>query len=392
MTLHSIRPAPRRHRPSPWMQFGLPLLGLAALWFFWDQTPLLFTSLIVSWGLFYVLNPMVDYLEGHALNRMAASATVMVGLVLAMWLAWSNLVGLAVDLRDKIDMDVFQKNLLVYAERVILRADRDGPLIHQYFERRALKEAPSPSAAAPSQGGMPEELDRRLKEMLDRQVVELVPRVLKTLAGFLPNLILIPYFTFFFLKDGRQFKKTIVSWIPNRFFEASLKFLYEMDRNIRSYLQGTLLDCMLVGLFVGVGCALVGAPYPLVFGIISGVLNSIPLLGPMLYGGVCLLLIIGAGKPATVVPVVFGFSGVFVLSRIFDDLIVTPAIFGKSHHLHAIAVVCVVLLGSAIAGAWGMFLAIPVTSIVFLAIRIIREISLGEETKSTLHSSPAPFT
>jgi predicted PurR-regulated permease PerM len=235
----------------------------------------------------------------------------------------------------------------------------------------------------------PKTLEERIEEIVIKQMVAWAPNIAVKLAGLLPNLILIPYFTFFLLKDARTFKKTLIEWIPNRYFEPSLKFFYEMGRRMRSYLRNLLLDCFLVGILVGVCSALVGAPYPMVFGIIAFFLNSIPLVGPLLYGIIFVVITLGAGKDSEIV---LGVIGVFLLSRICDDLVFQPTIYGKSHHIHPVVVICAILIGETVAGLWGMFLAIPVLSILFLGIGIIREISLGEDAVRPPPSAFAPFT
>ncbi len=392
-------PSLRAHRVQRWTFLVWPLVGLALLWFFSEAAPLLFTSLMVSWGLFYILNPVVDWMESHSLHRTFACALLLVGMVLAMWMSWTQLMHFSMELRNKVDLDVFQKNIVDVAEHAIVWSEDNIPALRRYIdpprpeEPQAVRPPASrsvnhrPPAAKAAEANVPPTLRSRLDAALNQKLVEWVPMLLKKMLGLLPNLVLIPYFTFFFLKDSRHLKKKVVSWIPNRYFEPALKFLYEMDRRIHTYLKGVLLDCILVGLLVWAGSALVGAPHPVVFGLISGILNSIPLLGPLLYGAICAILTVGAGKPE----VLLGFVGVFVLSRVCDDLIFTPAIFGKSNHLHAVLVVSVVLLGEAVAGAWGMFLAIPVASIVILGVTIIREITMGHGARETGLRVPAPF-
>ena len=80
-----------------------------------------------------------------------------------------------------------------------------------------------------------------------------------------------------------------------------------------------------------------------------------------------------------------------MLSRVLDDLVFIPTIYGKSHHIHPVVVLCAVLIGETAAGIWGMFLAIPILSILFLGIHIVREISVGEEATPLPPSAFAPF-
>lgn len=171
-------------------------------------------------------------------------------------------------------------------------------------------------------------------------------------------------------------EKTVIEWIPNRYFEPALKFFYELDRRMRAYLQSLLLDCVLVGLLMTLGCFIIGVPYPTVMGVIAMLLNSIPLLGRLAYGSLGLLITIGVGSTPDII---LGYGMVFALSWACDDFIFQPAIYGKSAHLHPVMVVAAVFVGESVAGVWGMFLCIPILSILLLGMGIIREISRGED-------------
>ncbi len=390
----------RRHF-SRWVRFGVPSIGLFLLWLMYHEVPLLFSSMMISWGLYYILNPAVDFLEARSIRRTVASGIVLLGVIAVIYMAWLRFLDFSAEFRSKLDLDAFQKNLVRTTHQLIVWSEGEAPVLKRFFEPET--HAPSPpqnshgkhetdpskKVAATLVGvAVALTLEERINAFYEEKVAEWVGPLTVKVINLLPNLILIPYFTFFFLKDGREFRKTLIGWIPNKYFEPAMKFFYELDRRLRSYLLTMLLDCMLVGTLVGVGSAIVGAPNPVVFGLIAFLLNTIPLLGPLLYGLICLLITIGSGKPPEVI---LGFVGVFLLSRLCDDLIFVPTIYGKSNHIHPIVVVCAVLLGETVAGVWGMFLAIPIVSVLFLGMGIIREISMGEEVEELPPSAFAPF-
>lgn len=367
-------PGPRSH---PWVPLVAAGVGLVLFWLLYRCTTLLFTSFVVSVALHYALGPLVDFLEARSINRTAGSALVLGFLIFAIWLAWSRLIGVGLDIQRKIDVQAFQKNLVLQTGKATAWVEREMPFVERLFDP---KDALSSLAHKETGADLPKPgptltLAERIAIMLEKEIVSQIPGAIRALATALPNLILIPYMTFFLLRDAKLLRRAIIVWAPNRYFETSMMFLYELDRRMRSYLQALFLDCLLVGLLIGIGSVIVGAPYPIAFGLIAFVLNSIPLLGPLLYGAICTFITIGAGKPPEVV---FAFLGLFALSRVCDDLIIIPTIYGRSHHLHPLAVVTAVLLGEALAGAWGMFLAIPITSILLLGVDIFRELSTAD--------------
>ncbi len=406
------RPAPslfQGRQFSKWVKLGVPSLGIFLFWLLHHEVPILFNSLMISVGLYYVLNPLVDFMESHFIRRGLASFLVLIGFITIMYMIWLRFLTFSSDLGAK-DLDSFQGNLKSTAQKIeewlhkevktrvpalkrliepqtkVISAAEEGiktsSIKKSQKDKSHLKEAP------PEESLTSTPFSERILGVLGKWIMEHALDFAKTLLGLLPNLILIPYFTFFFLKDGRSFRKNLIEWIPNRYFEPSLKFFYEMDRRMHAYLQSMLLDCFLVGLLVGMGSYFVRAPYPIVFGCIAFLLNSIPLLGPLIYGVVCLIITIGAGSSTEVV---LGFLMVFLLSRLCDDFIFAPTVYGRSHQLHPVIVICAILLGETVAGAWGMFLAIPIISTILLGISILREISVGEDALTIPHSLALPF-
>ncbi|MCC7517992.1 MAG: AI-2E family transporter [Verrucomicrobiae bacterium] len=370
--LHS-RAAPRAR---PWVPLLAAAVGLGFLWFLYRNTTLLFVSLVLSIALHYALGPLVDWLENRAISRTAGALLVLGILVLALWMAWARLVLVGHDIQKKLDVEIFQKNLGRQVEKATGWIEREMPFLRRFYEPKERGADLSRSGASPeaAKRASAAPLAERIAALLEREIVSLIPDAIRAVATALPALVLIPYMTFFLLRDAKRLRHAAIGWVPNRHFEASLMFLYELDRRMRTYLQALFFDCFLVGLLIGFGSALIDAPYPIAFGLIAFVLNSIPLLGPLLYGAICLFLTLGAGKPPEVV---FSFLSLFILSRVCDDLIIIPTIYGRSHHLHPLAVVLAVLLGESLAGAWGMFLAIPTTSILLLGVDVFRELSSG---------------
>lgn len=388
-----------------WIRLGLPALALFLLWVAYHEVPLIFSAFMFSWVLFYILGPVVDWLESISIRRGVGSLLALAGLLLVSCLFWARFMVVMVELKNKIDLDYFQESIVERVYQPLVWAGEQWPLARKYLEPPPEPPVPEPPpkmtsgktskiapAVPPKPPPKPKTLRERLSDYVDKHVeakaLELVVALIKVAPRFFFTVLLTLYFTFFLLKDGRKLKKAVIEWIPNRYFEPALKFFYEMDRRLRSYLLSMMVDCTLVGIFVGITTWIAGAPYPIAFGLISGVLNTIPLLGPFFYIVICLILTAGAAVPNEVLLAVL----VIVLaSRLCDDFIFQPLIYGKSHHLHPGLIITTVLLGEHFAGIWGMLLAVPITSIVFLAISIGREISEGEEIKPMPKSVYSPL-
>ncbi len=176
------------------------------------------------------------------------------------------------------------------------------------------------------------------------------------LAGNLMWLVLIPVMAAFLLKDPSHFGEGLLRIVPKNqdraFFRSLLKDLDSMmARFIRAQLKFASL-----GLIAYTGFLLIaGFPYALAVGAISGILEFIPFIGPL----IAFILIVGmailTGYPHWLMVFVF-----LILWRGIQDYVTSPYLMGHGMKLHPLAVIVGVLAGGEIAGVAGMFLAVPV--------------------------------
>jgi predicted PurR-regulated permease PerM len=169
-------------------------------------------------------------------------------------------------------------------------------------------------------------------------------------------LILIPILAAFFLKDASSFSKVALSFMHSK---AQREFLQGVisDMNlmlaqfIRAQLTLAALSWVAYGSFLG----LMKVPYALMLASAGGILEFIPVVGPLvatvLITGVALL----TGYPHWVVVLVF-----LLAWRLIQDYVVSPRVMGKTMELHPLAAIFGVLAGGEIAGVLGVYLSIPV--------------------------------
>jgi predicted PurR-regulated permease PerM len=183
---------------------------------------------------------------------------------------------------------------------------------------------------------------------------------------------IVPLLSIFFLRDGRVFSDFLLSTIQSRpqreFLENVLNDLNQMLAHfIRAQLTLAALTLVMYSAFL----AVIGAPIPLVMGVIGGVLEFIPVVGPLAAAftiiGVSLLM----GYQHWIVLVVF--LGCW---RLVQDYVSSPRIMGRSMELHPLAAIFGVMAGGEVAGILGIYLSIPVMAslrIVFRRWRLYAE-------------------
>ena len=205
--------------------------------------------------------------------------------------------------------------------------------------------------------------------------------LVSTVGNFMFIAVMVFIFTIILLSEYHTFKKALVNAIPNKYFEVGLKLIYNIEKSVSSYLRGQFLSAASVAGMSIAGLLLLnffGANLTLVIfiGIIAGLANLIPLIGPFV-GMVPALLIAfmnNLGNEAatahmflsTIPSPFFSIDIIFmflVVQQIEGNLI-TPALVGKSVGLHPMLVMIVLLIGGTLLGPLGMLFAVPATGVI----------------------------
>jgi len=142
---------------------------------------------------------------------------------------------------------------------------------------------------------------------------------------------------------------------------------------------------VLVGSLCGLGFAVLGMPYPVLLGVLAGVLEFIPLVGPLLLAGVA--AIVGALHAPGLVLRAVGFLAVL---RVVEDYVIYPRLIRRGIQLHPLAVIVAVLAGAELDGVAGVFLAVPIVAIATVIYRHWGEWRSGDGVvDATLLRTPA---
>jgi len=189
-----------------------------------------------------------------------------------------------------------------------------------------------------------------------------VPDVL----AFLGNLVLVPFLLFFILKDGPTLRKSFIAWAPNRYFEFVLNLLHKMYRQLGNYLRGKLVTTLVVAALSTVALWLLDVDSYLILGVVAGLANLIPYLGPVFATVLAVAVSMLGGAPLRTGLAIIA---AFIVVQLIDNLVLNPLVVARNVKLHPVTVLLVVLIGGKFFGVLGMLLAIPAAAILKVAAR-----------------------
>lgn len=317
---------------------GLLYLGL-------NQAAGVLSMVFLATLMAYVLNPLVGALEKLGLSRTAAVVVLIMGTVFtagvfAVWM-----------------IPTLVREFSEVGVRIQQLVDTDPKKIADWVESTFGISLDSTTAST---------LRERLQEAAPT-IVSYVGQFLKGAAertmgvvGWLLNVLMIPVFAFYFLRDFDQMKRWVVDTLPVHHREVVVARARRVDNIIGEWLRGQVQVAAMLGAIYAAGLTLVGIPIAIPIGILAGFLSVVPYLGFAFGIGLALLVAIldwhGLGRLGGVV-------GVFTVAQLIEAYVLTPKIVGEKVGLSPVTVILVLLLGGEVFGLLGFMLAVPAAGV-----------------------------
>jgi predicted PurR-regulated permease PerM len=320
--------------------YGLVLFILAGILFSFS---FIFITLFASAVFALLLEPVVNYCETRGIHRVFAILIIYVLIAAGLGLLGAYLVPLLM-----YEIKNFAADLPAY-----------GTMVHDMVIhiQRSIKNQ-FPGFTLPDYYPY---LKGKLFVSLKTIMVS-VPALASGAASFASMALLIPFITFFLLADGHLFSKNILTLVPNRYFEMSVLLLHKAVDALKLYVRGQLIDSCAIMALTTVGYAIIGLPYFLVVGRVSGLANFIPYFGPVISFCAAFFVILitpGMLSPWSLLAVAI----VFLAVQVIDGTLVYPNVVGRTVHIHPLVVILGVAAGGNMGGRVGMLIAVPLISI-----------------------------
>ena len=184
-------------------------------------------------------------------------------------------------------------------------------------------------------------------------------------------LFLTPFFFFFWSISLGSVKEFGAQLIPERHRERSLVVIRKMDRSIAAFIRGRFTIAMILSVCYTLAYWAIGVPAPLVFGPIVGIASAVPYLPLLGWPATMLAMAIdqsGSADPYSWWWIILGPTIVYFAFQTLDDYVLTPAIQGKNVGLSTPVILFAVLGAGALAGVYGVLIAIPIAACIKILI------------------------
>ena len=158
-------------------------------------------------------------------------------------------------------------------------------------------------------------------------------------------------------------------WLVLNAEHAIAKIHQDVNATLAAYTRAQLISCFLIGTICTIGFYSLGLKYALLLGILAGIFEFVPLLGPASIGLIVILTSAASDDPWKALYVAI----FLIVVRIVHDYVTYPRIVRGGIHLHPLAIILAVLAGEQVAGIPGVFIAIPIVAIVTVFYRHILE-------------------
>jgi predicted PurR-regulated permease PerM len=194
------------------------------------------------------------------------------------------------------------------------------------------------------------------------------------------------FLTFFVLKDKEIFFKMVRRAIPTSFRDNFDSILKQTRVQVARYFTGVFIDNIIMGIAIGVTCYFANVPNALLIGVLAGIFNIVPYVGPFIAMGlgmaISLISILPMDPTAEMLSALFWkFAIIFAVLKAIDMFVLSPVIFGKSIQVHPVEIFIVILLAGYMSGIMGMIFAVPAYSMIRIIVKEFFGSYYAEELK-----------
>lgn len=334
---------------------GVLLATAAILTLVWilDTTGFLLAPFVLALVLAYILDPLVDRIEGRRVGRSGAILLFAVPVLLLL----GGAVVLGIPALAQESGDLIQRapeflrraaNWMEMAQERVLRVDL--PLIEEEEVLARMRNVDSAAIVA--------FLEERKEAIFSGIWVGILGlgRGLGSILSIVGYVVLTPVITFYLLRDFDGLKARMAELLPASYRSGVVKIAEEYDGLLSRYFRGQITVALLMGAVTAVGLLLLRFPYAILLGVLVAVFSVVPYMGLVLSLIPALFIALVSGNVLTSlvkIAVVYG------ASQALEGAVISPRIVGDSVGLHPVWVVLALAVGGFYLGFVGLLIGVP---------------------------------
>ncbi|WP_174732735.1 AI-2E family transporter [Mesobacillus harenae] len=304
----------------------------------------LFFPILITGFLFFLLNPVVNFLQSKKVPRLVAILIIYVVFTGILVLSIGNLI------------PAITKQVTALANELPGYADKTLEFFDDFAQSSEFRWIMN------EQNDLLETAEARLIEFantLPDRITGSITNILGLIANIAVILVTVPFLLFYMFKDGHKFPNALAKFFPAAYRKQGLIILKETGETLSAYIQGQITVAFAVGTLAFIGYLIIDLPFALVMALIVAFTNIIPYIGPIL-GGAPAVIVALFDSPTKALLVVI----VIVIAQQVEGNVLSPLILGKSLDTHPATIIMLLLAAGNLAGVLGMVLAVPTYAVV----------------------------
>ncbi|HSX41053.1 MAG TPA: AI-2E family transporter [Candidatus Saccharimonadales bacterium] len=319
----------RKITGHPVSALALIIISFALAWFFRDVILVILLAMLLTLSLL----PVVDWLEQQGVRRWLAAVTPLTVSVLS--IAWL--------------ISLVMPKLLQQAEALLAAAPDVAHQLSQKYHLHA-----------------------NTQEIATNSGQAIITATFGA-ASFLGFLAVVLFFSLYWLIDYHKIKHSLINFLEKKHRKHVRELSTKAEHQVQAWVRGQIILSLVVGVVVASAYSFIGLPFAVVLGVLAGLLEIVPFLGPIL-----------AAIPAFVLGMSISPGmglAVFITYAIVqtaESNLLAPKIMSEAVNLHPLAVILSFMIGAKLAGFIGILLAIPVVLILTAAFNVYHDILAKE--------------
>lgn len=314
--------------------------------------------LLIAGFFYYLLRPLVDYMERHKIKR--ALSVLIIYIVIALILAGFSVL-VWPSLREQLMNFVENAPALVTSLSDQLNALEKSNVVSRYL--------PDDS-----------NLFSRLSDVLSQGITQ-VTNYVSGLFSVVSNLVIIlatfPIMLYYMLKEGSKFGTNLTLLLPRHYRKDGEETVHEIDEALSNYIVGRVIVNVALGILMYIGFLILGLPYALLLTVVSIILNFIPYVGALL-AAIPVVIVAFIESPSMAIWSLV----IIVIAQQIQDNLISPYVYGKQLDIHPLTTVILLLVGADLGNILGMIIVIPLYMILKIIVRKIHYRIVEDKTET----------